>query len=264
MKPVEHSEYLPDTEAGRALFRERLIAKIQQHWDFKALPDDTQSIFFGELAALTTFGSNNCSVETYNPRIRRLEKLADSYRRVANSIALLSEIDELVIVDAFQHSMPLPQQKNLLRQLAAEVDGLIDAMRQTPSGTPERLLLRLQGASLLKQLDKLGVACKINNDFQKIDQDDAVHREKSEGAQRFLPDISQSMTLAMLCAMLVLFNNGQVVEWSYCRRLLKEGKKALAFERRLAEPLSGSDELLVLSNEVFQLRKVCKTSTSPR
>lgn len=31
------------------------------------------------------------------------------------------------------------------------------------------------------------------------------------------------MTLAMLCTMLVLFNSGQVVEWSYCRRLLLEG-----------------------------------------
>ncbi|MDN7977223.1 hypothetical protein QZM80_28105, partial [Burkholderia multivorans] len=174
----------------------------------------------------TLFGTNNCSVETHSPRIRKLEKLADSYRRVANSIALLSEIDELLLDDAFQHSMPLQQQKKLMRQLVAEVDGLIGAMRQTPSGTSERFSLRLQGAGLLKQLGKLGVTCKINNDFQKIDQDDAVQREKSEGAQRFLPDLSQSMTLAMLCAMLVLFNNGQVVEWSYCRRLLLEGKSA--------------------------------------
>lgn len=227
MKPVEHSEYLPDTEAGRALFRERLIAKTQQHRDFKALPQEIQSSFFEELAELTLLGTNNCSVETHSPRIRKLEKLADSYRRVANSIALLSEIDELLLDDAFQHSMPLQQQKKLMRQLAADIDGLIDAMRQTPSGTPERLLLRLQGASLLKQLDKLGVACKINNNFQKNDPDNAEHREKSEGAQRFLPDLSQSMTLAMLCAMLVLFNSGRVVEWSYCRRLLKEGKKHL-------------------------------------
>ncbi len=107
MKSVEHSEYLPDTEAGRSLFRERLIAKIQQHRDFKALPQETQSSFFEELAELTLFGTNNCSVETHSPRIRKLEKLADSYRRVANSIALLSEIDELLLDDAFQHSMPL-------------------------------------------------------------------------------------------------------------------------------------------------------------
>ncbi|HDT5863902.1 hypothetical protein ACV1DG_21760 [Aeromonas hydrophila] len=153
MKSVEHSEYLPDTEAGRSLFKERLIDKIQQHHDFKVLPGKIQSSFFDELAALPLFGTNNCSVETYNPRIRGLEKLADSYRRVANSIALLSEIDELVIDDAFQHSMPLQQQKNLMRQLAAQVDGLIGAMRQTPSGTSERFLLRLQGASLLRQLD---------------------------------------------------------------------------------------------------------------
>ena len=227
MKSVKHSEYLPDTEAGRSLFRERLIAKIQQHRDFKALPQEIQSSFFEKLAELTLFGTNNCSVETHSSRIRKLEKLADSYRRVANSIALLSEIDELLLDDAFQHSMSLQQQKKLMRQLVAEVDGLIGAMRQTPSGTSERFSLRLQGAGLLKQLGKLGVTCKINNDFQKIDQDDAVQREKSEGAQRFLPDLSQSMTLAMLCAMLVLLNNGQVVEWSYCRRLLKEGKKHL-------------------------------------
>lgn len=226
MKSVKHSEYLPDTEAGRSLFRERLIAKIQQHRDFKALPHEIQSNFFEKLAELTLFGTNNCSVETHSSRIRKLEKLADSYRRVANSIALLSEIDELLLDDAFQHSMPLQQQKKLMRQLVAEVDGLIGAMRQTPSGTSERFSLRLQGAGLLKQLGKLGVTCKINNDFQKIDQDDAVQREKSEGTQRFLPDLSQSMTLAMLCAMLVLFNNGQVVEWSYCRRLLLEGKSA--------------------------------------
>ena len=226
MKSVEHSEYLPDTEAGRSLFRERLIAKIQQHRDFKALPQETQSSFFEELAELTLFGTNNCSVETHSPRIRKLEKLADSYRRVANSIALLSEIDELLLDDAFQHSMPLQQQKNLMRQLAAQVDGLIGAMRQTPSGTSERFLLRLQGASLLRQLDKLGVACKINNDFHKTIQDDVAHHEDGESTQPFLPDLAQSMTLAMLCAMLVLFNNGQVVEWSYCRRLLQEGKKA--------------------------------------
>ena len=94
------------------------------------------------------------------------------------------------------------------------------------TSTSERLLLRLQGASLLKQLGKLGVACKINNDFQKITQTDAVLSEETEQAQRFLPDLSQSMTLAMLCTMLVLFNSGQVVEWSYCRRLLLEGEKA--------------------------------------
>lgn len=227
MKSVEHSEYLPDTEAGRSLFRERLIAKIQLHRDFKALPHEIQSSFFEELAALTFFGTNNCSVETHSPRIRKLEKLADSYRRVANSIGLLSEIDELLLDDAFQHSMPLQQQKKLMRQLAADINGLIGAMRQTPSGTSERFLLRLQGASLLKKLEKLGVACKINNDFQKIDQGDAVQREKNESSQRFLPDLSQSMTLAMLCAMLVLFNSGQVVEWSHCRRLLQEGKKVL-------------------------------------
>lgn len=227
MKSVEHSDYLPDTEAGRSLFRERLITKIQQHRDFRALPDDTQSIFFDELAALTLFGSNNCSVEIYSPRIRGLEKLADSYRRVANSIALLSEIDELLLDDAFQHSMPLQQQKKLMRQLAADIDGLIGAMRQTPSGTSERFLLRLQGASLLNQLGKLGVACKINNDFQKITKDDAEQRDASKQTQRFMPDLSQSMTLAMLCTMLILFNNGQLVEWSYCRRLLKEGKEHL-------------------------------------
>jgi len=111
MKSAENSDYLPDTEAGRLLFRERLIAKIQQHRDFKVLPGETQSIFFDELAALTIFGSNNCPVETYSPRIRRLEKLATSYRRVANSIALLSGIDELVIDDAFQHSMPLQRKR---------------------------------------------------------------------------------------------------------------------------------------------------------
>ncbi|MFZ2288471.1 MAG: hypothetical protein WAV92_02185 [Halopseudomonas yangmingensis] len=61
----------------------------------------------------------------------------------------------------------------------------------------------------------------LNAGVQKVCSPDAY------GAQRFLPDLSQSMTLAMLCAMLVLFNNGQVVEWSYCRRLLKEGKKHL-------------------------------------
>lgn len=226
MKSVEHSEYLPDTEAGRSLFRERLIAKIQQHRVFKALPQETQSSFFEELAELTLFGTSNCSVETHSPRIRKLEKLADSYRRVANSIALLSEMDELLLDDAFQHSMSLPQQKKLMRQLAAQVDGLIGGMRQTSTSTSERLLLRLQGASLLRQLDKLGVACKINNDFQKIDQDDALHHEKSKSAQCFLPDLSQSMTLAMLCAMLALLNSGQVVEWSYCRRLLLEGKRA--------------------------------------
>jgi len=225
VKSVEHSEYLPNTEAGCSLFRERLIAKIQQHRDFKALPDETQSIFFDELAALTIFGTNNCSVGTYSPRMRGLEKLADSYRRVANSIALLSEIDELLLDDAFQHSMPLQQQRNLMRQLAAQVDGLIGAMSQTSTGTSERLSLRLQGASLLKQLDKLGVACKINNNFQKIAQDDAPHHERSADAQRYLPDLSQSMTLAMLCTMLILFDSGQLVEWSYCRRLLQEGKK---------------------------------------
>lgn len=227
MKSVEHSEYLPDTEAGRSLFRERLIAKIQQHRDFKALPQETQSSFFEELAELTLFGTNNCSVETHSPRIRKLEKLADSYRRVANSIALLSEIDEPLLDDAFQHSMPLQQQKKLMRQLAADINGLIGAMRQTPAGTSERFLLRLQGASFLKKLEKLGVACKINNDFQKIDQDGMAYREEGEGVQRFLPDLSQSMTLAMLCTMLILFNNGQLVKWSYCRRLLKEGKEHL-------------------------------------
>ena len=226
MKSVEHSEYLPDTEAGRSLFRERLIAKIQQHRDFKALPHQIRSGFFEELAELTLFGNNNCSVETHSPRIRKLEKLADSYRRVANSIALLSKIDELLLDDAFQHSMPLQQQEKLMRLLATQVDGLIGGMRQTSTSTSERLLLLLQGASLLRQLDKLGVACKINNDFQKIDQDDVAHREESEGVQRFLPDLSQGMTLAMLCAMLILFNNGQIVEWSYCRRLLLEGKSA--------------------------------------
>ena len=218
---------MPDTEVGRSLFRERLIAKIQQHRDFKALPQEIQSSFFEELAELTLFGTNNCSVETHSPRIRKLEKLADSYRRVANSIALLSEIDELLLDDAFQHSMPLQQQKKLMRQLAADINGLIGAMRQTPAGTSERFLLRLQGASLLRQLDKLGVACKINNDFHKTIQDDVAHHEDGESTQPFLPDLAQSMTLAMLCAMLVLFNNGQVVEWSYCRRLLKEGKKHL-------------------------------------
>lgn len=252
MNSVENSEYLPDTEVGRSLFRERLIAKIQQHRDFKALPQETQSSFFEELAELTLFDANNCSVETHSLRIRKLEKLADSYRRVANSIALLSEIDELLLDDAFQHSMPLQQQKKLMRQLAADIDGLIGAMRQTSPGTTERFLLRLQGASLLKKLDKLGVACKINNDFQKIDQGDAVQREKSESSQRFLPDLSQNMTLAMLCAMLVLFNSAQVVEWSHCRRLLKEGKKGLVLERRLAQLPPRSDELLTLSNDIFQ------------
>ena len=252
MKSVEPSEYLPDTGVGRSLFRERLIAKVQQHRDFKALPQEIQSSFFEELAELTLFGTNNCSVETHSPRIRKLEKLADSYRRVANSIALLSEIDELLLDDAFQHGMPLHQQKKLMRQLATDIDGLIGAIRRTPSGTAERFLLRLQGASLLKKLDKLGVACKINNDFQKIDEDDLAHREENEGAQRFLPDLSQSMTLAMLCTMLIIFNNGLVVEWSHCRRLLKEGKKALAFERQLAESLPRSDELLLLKNQILQ------------
>ena len=73
MKSVEHSEYLPDTEAGRSLFRERLIAKIQQHRDFKALPQETQSSFFEELAELTLFGTNNCSVETHSPRINAIK-----------------------------------------------------------------------------------------------------------------------------------------------------------------------------------------------
>lgn len=76
--------------------------------------------------------------------------------------------------------MPLQQQKKLMRQLAAQVDGLIGGMRQTSTSTSERILLRLQGASLLKQLGKQGVACKINNDFQKITKDDAEQRDASK------------------------------------------------------------------------------------
>ena len=74
VKSVEHGEVpARHTEAGRSLFGERLIAKIQQHRDFKALPQETQSSFFEELAELTLFGTNNCSVETHSPRIRKLE-----------------------------------------------------------------------------------------------------------------------------------------------------------------------------------------------
>lgn len=89
----------------------------------------------------TLFGTNNCSLETHGPRIRRLEKLADSYHRVASSIALLWEMNELLLDDAFQHSMRLQLQEKLMRQLAADIDGLIGAMRRTPSGTTERFLL---------------------------------------------------------------------------------------------------------------------------
>jgi hypothetical protein len=53
----------------------------------------------------------------------------------------------------------------------------------------------------------LGVACKINNDFQKIDQDDVATARKARACKRFLPDLSQSITLAMLCTMLIIFNN---------------------------------------------------------
>src|SRR5690606_23013513 len=53
-------------------------------------------------------------------------------------------------------------------------------------GVSERLLLRLQGVSLLNQLGKLGVASKIKNDFQKITQDAAEQHDASKRANTTL------------------------------------------------------------------------------
>ena len=51
------------------------------------------------------------------------------------------------------------------------------------------------------------------------------------------------------CGMMLRFQFNNRVALSSCNR---QGKKALAFERGLAESLPRSDELLVLKNQILQ------------
>ena len=246
----ENDEFLRNDEPGRVCFRERLVAKIETHRDFRALPPATQVAFFQRLSALaSSVASPTVQAKARTQRLRDLDSLAKSCRKVAHSIRRLADVDALILDDGYQHSVPLQERMRLMEHMSADAERLMELLRQAPTGGSQLFAKRFIGCDLLDILRNHGVAFKIDNSFHSRPRDAGKLRGKD--SYQYLPDLSKNMPLAMLCAMLVVLDSDQHhLDWSTCRSLLHEGLKGIAIRQKLAEPLPQSSELLRLVTEL--------------
>lgn len=247
MKKFEDA--LKNNAAGRAIFRERLVAKIRASRGIVDLPEPKKDELIARISALPRVQSAfDESRTTRYQRKRSLEKVAKNMRRAAQSVKLLNEEDVALLNDVDdQQITSCGQSVALLESMARNAERLAEHHAGPQLNIYRWIMFGLLGEALFELLIEFGIHRTTQKGFHsKQDAED-------------LPLLDTFTTPFMVCAMLALLDSGaENLDWSATIALYEAGKLSReskgdlqgqmeATSPRLADSVKGWKREMILS-----------------
>ena len=213
MKKLEDA--LKNDAAGRAIFRERLVAKIRASRGIVDLPEPRKDELVARISTLPRVQSGFDEPRTTRyQRKRALEKVAKTLRRAAQSIKLLNEEDMALLNDVDdQQILSCGQSVALLETMARNAERLAEHHAGPQLNIYRWIMFGLLGEALFELLAEFGIHCTTQKSFHS--------RPDAEA----LPVLDTFTTPFMVCAMLALLDSGaEKLDWSATIALYEAGK----------------------------------------
>lgn len=232
--PTNSSENTVDLKAKDASHRERfradLIASIQEGLAAARRPPRLASLW-ADLDNASNALKPQLSLDHSNlTLVRKVKKVASDAKRLQNAISILLHehpANAAVLEDCMHHASRLCQTMSDAERISRHADQMGDRLKATQTRDAWTISYALAGQAVLHSLVRARVRIRTRNDYnpRPADQEEQISLKKKRSFA-YLPPIDRQSSLAMKCAMLVLFDAGhQELDWSLARKLILEGRK---------------------------------------
>jgi hypothetical protein len=252
-----------DLKATDALHREKfradLIASIQEELAAAHRPPRLAT-FWNDLDNASSALKPQLSLDHSNlTLVRKVKKVASDAKRLQNAISILLQehpANAAVLEDCMHHASSLVQTMSDTERISQHADQMGDRLKATQNRDAWTISCALTGQAVLHALVRARVRIRTRNDYNSrpTDKEDPSSRKKQRSFA-YLPPIDRQSSLAMKCAMLVLFDAGhQRLDWSLARRLILDGTKFRIAGARMRRHIADTrDELLNAVHALSQL-----------
>jgi hypothetical protein len=222
-----------DDADDRQTFRPLLLQSILQAGHLGTLHAQEQQRFFELLSGISTsLRLANAAKAIDSERTRRLRKLASDSRRLMQAIQTATSshsCDGALLDDDLQHTRPLAAMVADLDKASSVSSNLADAISKQRNNSAWLFSQSMLGSQLLGAFAEFTLPCTTRNDYDTIFRDSTLPRKRSAAQRKrnydHLPSLDGNATLAMRCALLILFDaNVDELDWSSAVALIKAGK----------------------------------------
>lgn len=252
--PIKSSDNTLHLKATDTLHRERfraeLIASIQE-----GLAATRRTLrlasFWSELDNASRALKPQLSLDQSNQAlVRKVKKVASDAKRLQNAISILLHehpANAAVLEDCMHHASRLCQTMSDAERISRHADQMGDRLKATQTRDAWTISYALAGQAVLHALVRARVRIRTRNDYNSryTDKEDSSTGKKKRSFA-YLPPIDRQSSLAMKCAMLVLFDAGhQRLDWSLARKLIQNGRKFRVAGARLRRHTGQTREQLL-------------------
>lgn len=253
-KPTNSPENAVDLKAKdvshRDRFRADLIASIQEGLAAAHRPPRLAS-FWDDLDNVSNALKPRLSLDQSNQTlVRKVKKVASDAKRLQNAISILLHehpANAAVLEDCMHHASSLFQTMSDAERISQHADQMGDRLKATQTRGAWTISYALAGQAVLHALVRARVRIRTRNDYNSrpTDKEDPSSRKKQRSFA-YLPPIDRQSSLAMKCAMLVLFDAGhQRLDWSLARKLIQSGRKFRVAGARMRRHIAQTREQLL-------------------
>lgn len=252
--PANSSVNTLELKATDALHRERfraaLIASIQEGLAAAYRPPRLAS-FWNDLDNASSALKPQLSLDHSNlTLVRKVKKVASDAKRLQNAISILLQehpANAAVLEDCMHHASSLFKTMSDAERISQHADQMGDRLKATQTRDAGTISYALAGQAVLHALVRARVRIRTRNDYNSrpTDKEDQSSPKKKRSFA-YLPPIDRQSSLAMKCAMLVLFDAGhQELDWSLARRLIRDGKTFRVARARVRRRIADTREELM-------------------
>lgn len=234
----------------REKFRADLIASIQEGLTAAHRPPRLAS-FWSDLDNASKALKPQLSLDHSNQTlVRKIKKVASDAKRLQNAISILLHehpANAAVLDDCMHNASSLSQTMSDAERISRHADQMGDRLKATQTGGAWTISYALAGQAVLHALVRARVRIRTRNDYNSrpTDKEDPSSRKKKRSFA-YLPPIDRQSSLAMKCAMLVLFDAGhQRLDWSLARKLIRNGRKLRVTGARMRRHIAQTREQLL-------------------
>jgi hypothetical protein len=237
-------------EKHRQRFRAALVASIQEALAAADRPPRLAT-FWDDLASTSSALTPQLSLIHSNlTLIRRVKKVASDAKRLQGAISTLRSdhpANAAVLEDFMHYATRLYPTMRDAERISEHANKMGDRLKTTKTGDGWRFAHGLAGQDVHRALIRARVRITTRNDFTSRTK--GKSGKPPSGQKRcfaYLPPIDQQSSLAMRCAMLVLFDAGhQELDWSSARALIRVGRKFRVAGVRLRRHIADTREELM-------------------
>jgi len=217
-------------EEHREMFRAALMASIQEALAAADKPPRLAS-FWDNLGDASRALKRQLSLEHSNLEVaRKVKKVASDAKRLQNAIGTLlhEHPSTAAVLEDCMHEAPglYPTMREAER-ISRHADQMADLLTTSKPRDASKFSYALASQGVLVALIRARVRIRTRNDSNSRTNDQ--HDQALTGGKRrfaYLPPIDRQSSLAMKCAMLVLFDAGhEELDWGLARNLIRDGRK---------------------------------------